>query len=297
MEDLDGRMRLHGTKEVHVLPDVRTTFQLFAAHLRRVDAPWSYPPHAHAMFELNVVTEGVQRFAIESKTLEQRPGDIAIVRPGERHAATADDGKTMAYFCLHFQADDPLLRRSLHALDRGLYPQGSEVERRIGPAISRLIELATADADAESAALRMRTLSAVYALLAALAEEPQPHRRSADKPAQAGGAARLAEAIAGRIERSVAEGPHGEAEDDAILRIARSLGYSPSHCARVFREAYGMSPRAYRSAVTLREAKLLLLDPFLTVEAIAAKLGYDDPATFSKQFRRWTGMSPREYRT
>ncbi|WP_309118841.1 AraC family transcriptional regulator [Paenibacillus sp.] len=295
MEDLDGRMRLHGTKEVHVLPDVRTTFQLFAAHLRRVDAPWSYPPHAHAMFELNVVTEGLQRFSIESKTHEQRAGDIAIVRPGERHAATADDGDAMAYFCLHFQADDPSLRRSLHALDRGLYPQGSEVERRIGPAISRLIELATAEADAESAALRMRTLSAVYALLAALAEEPEPERRNEGKPA--GAAARLAEAIASRIERSVAEGADGEAEDDAILRIARSLGYSPSHCARVFREAYGMSPRAYRSAVTLREAKLLLLDPFLSVEAIAAKLGYADPATFSKQFRRWTGMSPREYRT
>ncbi|HZG58361.1 helix-turn-helix transcriptional regulator, partial [Paenibacillus sp.] len=110
-------------------------------------------------------------------------------------------------------------------------------------------------------------------------------------------AAPLASRIAERIERSVAGDGRGEADAAIVGDIARALGYSASYCARIFREAYGMSPREYRSAVVLREAKLLLLDPFLTVEAVAAKLGYDDPATFSKQFRRWTGMSPREYRT
>ncbi|HZG78245.1 MAG TPA: AraC family transcriptional regulator [Paenibacillus sp.] len=290
MEDRTGRMRLAGTKELHILPDVRTTFQLFAPHLRRVDAPWAYPPHTHAMFELNVVTEGVQRFDIGGDSFAQRPGDIAIVRPGERHSAAAEG--TMAYFCLHFQADDPLLRGAMRALDRGLYPQGSDVERRIGPAVARLIELARGDGDETSASARMRTLSAVYGLLAALAEETPQASRSAASEA----ASRLAERIADRIERSAASGAGGDS-DAAIRRIAESLGYSASHCARVFREAYGMSPREYRSAVVLREAKLLLLDPLLSVEAIAARLGYDDPAAFSKQFRRWTGMSPREYRS
>ncbi len=293
MEDRSGRMRLAGTKELHILPDVRTTFQLFAPHLRRVDASWSYPAHAHAMFELNVVMEGAQRIEIDGRPFVQRPGDIAIVRPGERHAAMAEPDGPMAYFCLHFQADDPLLRGALRALDRGVYPRGSALERRIGPALARLVELALGDGDEQSAAARMRTLSAVYALLAALSEETPETGRNASPEA----AARLAERIAARIERSVASGGADGPADAAILRIAESLGYSASHCARVFREAYGMSPRAYRSAVVLREAKLLLLDPLLTIESIAAKLGYDDPAAFSKQFRRWTGMSPREYRS
>jgi AraC family transcriptional activator of pobA len=293
MEDRTGRLRLEGTTELHILPDVQTTFQLFAAHLRRVETPWSYPAHTHAMFEFNVVTEGVQRFTIESRTFEQQPGDIALVRPGERHASVADPRTAMGYFCLHFQADDSVLRRLLLSLDLGVYRKGSMLEQRIGPAIQRLMDLTTTGADAESAAVRMQTLSAVYGLLAALAEGSTEQLPSRPVSSQA---ARLAESVAECIERSVTEGRYDETEA-AITDIARTLGYSSAHCGRVFRDAYGMSPRAYRSSIVLREAKLLLLNPDLTIESIAAKLRYDDAATFSKQFRRWTGMSPRDYRT
>ncbi|MCI3919144.1 AraC family transcriptional regulator [Paenibacillus sp. TRM 82003] len=315
MRDRTGQMVLAGTKELHILPDVQTTFQLFAAHLRRVETPWSYPTHAHAMYELNVVTAGVQRFTVESRVFAQRPGDIVLVRPGERHSSVADggaggsdrsgdgsgdeanSGSEMAYFCFHFQADDPLLRRVLYTLDNVLYRQGSPLERRIGPAVKRLMDLATGTDDADSAAVRMKTLSAVYELLAALAEGSSSETEQAAKqsPPQS---TRLAETIAGRIDHSVLAGDDDGGDDDATIEgIATALGYSAAHCGRIFRDVYGMSPRAYRSAVVLREAKLMLLGGELSVEAIAARLGYDDAATFSKQFRRWTGMSPREYRT
>jgi len=297
--DRTGALQLKGTVELHVLPDVQTTFQLFAAHQRRVETPWAYPIHAHAMFEVNVVTSGMQRFSIEGATFEQRAGDIVLVRPGERHSSVADADGEMAYFCLHFQADDPVLRRRLLAFDRGMYPSDSALSERIGPPLRRLMELATTASagDAEMAPLRMQTLSATYALLAALAEHPPTEDRAGAgdgrDAAVSAQAARLAAEIAGRIERDAA---NGESETP-IADIARSLGYSPAYCGRVFRDAYGMSPRAYRSAVVLREAKLLLLSPDLGIEAIAKRLGYDDPSTFSKQFRRWTGMSPKEFRT
>jgi AraC family transcriptional activator of pobA len=293
MEDRAGRLRLAGTKELHVLPDVQTTFQLFAAHLRRVATPWTYPSHTHAMFELNVVTEGIQRFTIESRTFEQRPGDITFVRSGERHASVAHCSEAMSYFCLHFQADDSVLRRLLLGFDQGMYRKGSPLEERIGPALRRLMELATTEADTDTAALRMQTLSAVYGLLAAIAEgaTDQPPERVLSSQT-----ARLAASIAESIEQSVTHGEEHEAEG-GIADIARTLGYSAAYCGRVFRDAYGMSPRAYRSSIILREAKLLLLNLELTIESIAAKLRYDDAATFSKQFRRWTGMSPRDYRT
>ena len=49
---------------------------------------------------------------------------------------------------------------------------------------------------------------------------------------------------------------------------------------------------------TVREelACWLLLKTDLSVEAIAERLGYEDTSNYSRTFRRWTGMTPREFR-
>jgi AraC-like DNA-binding protein len=44
------------------------------------------------------------------------------------------------------------------------------------------------------------------------------------------------------------------------------------------------------------EAKRLMLDPDLDLQQISARLGYQDPATFTHAFRRWTGLAPSRYR-
>lgn len=48
--------------------------------------------------------------------------------------------------------------------------------------------------------------------------------------------------------------------------------------------------------VRLRRARELLEDPTLTVEAIGERLGYAETASFSRFFRRMTGVSPSTYR-
>jgi len=40
----------------------------------------------------------------------------------------------------------------------------------------------------------------------------------------------------------------------------------------------------------------LLGRPDVNMAAVARVLGYNDPSSFSRAFRRWTGMSPRVYR-
>ena len=48
---------------------------------------------------------------------------------------------------------------------------------------------------------------------------------------------------------------------------------------------------------TRYELACRLLDmPGAKMAAVAKALGYNDPSSFSRAFRRWTGMSPRAYR-
>jgi AraC-like DNA-binding protein len=58
-----------------------------------------------------------------------------------------------------------------------------------------------------------------------------------------------------------------------------------------------MAPRDYASRVRERRARMLLLDEDLSIERVAQQLGFDEPAHFSRQFKRWSGMSPRDFRT
>jgi len=39
-----------------------------------------------------------------------------------------------------------------------------------------------------------------------------------------------------------------------------------------------------------------LLDEGLTVAQVGAGVGYPEPSVFTRVFRRWTGMTPRQFR-
>ncbi len=43
-------------------------------------------------------------------------------------------------------------------------------------------------------------------------------------------------------------------------------------------------------------ARRMLVDPGLKIVDVAAELGYSDSANFTRAFRRWTGVPPREFR-
>ena len=44
-------------------------------------------------------------------------------------------------------------------------------------------------------------------------------------------------------------------------------------------------------------ARSYLSDPELTLAQVAYLLGYADQSAFSNSFRRWTGQSPRRFRS
>ena len=58
----------------------------------------------------------------------------------------------------------------------------------------------------------------------------------------------------------------------------------------------GTSWRQVVDRVRLEACAPLLLSPSITLAEISARLGYSDPAHFTRAFQRWTGESPSAYR-
>ena len=81
----------------------------------------------------------------------------------------------------------------------------------------------------------------------------------------------------------------------SVTELAELCKLSVSHFRRVFKEKTGFTPLGYRESVRIHWAKQLLISDFFTVSEIAHKLGYYDIYHFSKDFKRYTGMSPKEY--
>ena len=61
-------------------------------------------------------------------------------------------------------------------------------------------------------------------------------------------------------------------------------------------QAEGQSYQRLLDAARYQHACDLLHNISLSIEAIAQSLGYQDPANFTRAFRKWSGLSPRDWR-
>ncbi len=79
--------------------------------------------------------------------------------------------------------------------------------------------------------------------------------------------------------------------------VARAVGRSSSSISHVFRERLGTTYRAALIEARLRRAEAVLREePGATVKEACYRAGYDDPAYFSRLYRKVRGESPSEYR-
>jgi AraC-like DNA-binding protein len=71
---------------------------------------------------------------------------------------------------------------------------------------------------------------------------------------------------------------------------------TPTELRTAVRRGAGCSPKDYLLGVRLGRAKELLAATELPVAAVARRVGYDDPAYFSRLFTRRVGMAPVRFR-
>ena len=112
--------------------------------------------------------------------------------------------------------------------------------------------------------------------------------RPADRPA-APRSNRFTAQVEQRLEAALESG------DVGIDRIARDLGYSRQTLYRRLKEE-GTTYERLLDGLRRRLALRFIRDQGLSVKEAAYRLGFSDPAAFSRAFKRWTGTSPGEMR-
>ncbi|MFD2472383.1 helix-turn-helix domain-containing protein [Amycolatopsis silviterrae] len=82
----------------------------------------------------------------------------------------------------------------------------------------------------------------------------------------------------------------------SVDEMARIACLSKYHFVRVFHEVTGLTPARFVTALRLREASRLLLLSEMAVMDVGTAVGYSSAATFTNQYRRYTGFAPRDLR-
>lgn len=86
------------------------------------------------------------------------------------------------------------------------------------------------------------------------------------------------------------------AEALSLETLSQLVGYTPQYLSSMFSEEVGMNIQAFLQCMRIEEACKLLTTTNLSVAEVAAAVGYQDTRHFSKVFRRYHVISPREYR-
>jgi AraC family transcriptional regulator len=85
-------------------------------------------------------------------------------------------------------------------------------------------------------------------------------------------------------------------EEIGIEELAGVACLSPFHFIRMFRNRVGTTPSRHLGRMRLDHAKTLLATRNLALYEVALCCCFSSQASFTRAFRRATGMTPQEYR-
>ncbi|WP_213581610.1 AraC family transcriptional regulator [Paenibacillus sp. J2TS4] len=287
-------------------PNMTSTLQIVGCHFSVKPPGWSFPNHHHHLFELLYCWGGSVTHIINGHKLQLHAGDWLLLKSGVRHEMENKSEEPYSFFNLHFDIDDPKLRQRLSHSPYGRLTKEEALQTNLSRYIQEIEQLlqrsllsdnslpSCPDARLEltydnQIALQAFTLLIVREIVLFLSsgksgsDLPAPHKDATQNEAD------TAHIIAERLQSMVLTA-------GSVSTIAEELHLSRSQCSKIFTKIYGIPPRQYLSRLKLNKAKELLVNSDMTIEAIASRLGFGSISHFSRQFRRWVGKSPSQFR-
>ena len=81
----------------------------------------------------------------------------------------------------------------------------------------------------------------------------------------------------------------------SLDEVSRAVNVSPYYFSKLFKEEKGENFVEYLTRVRMETAKKLLSTTDMSMKEICRQIGYSDPNYFSRNFKKYTGMTPTEY--
>ena len=224
--------------------------------------------------------EGEGWFKLEEQIYNVRENQFFILPPNHAHSYGADKDSPWTIYWIHFTGP--------HA---AIYSENSQEPMNIRPAInSRISErqhvfeeiFSTLERSTNLESLRYAS-SLLHYYLASMRYLRLYRPEAPTSPS-------LIDAVKHYMQENIEKRL-------TLEQIAHYTGYSPSHFSSLFRKATGESPLAYLNRLKIEHACLLLKTTDMRINQICHKVGISDNYYFSRLFKQYQGISPKQYRS
>ncbi len=84
--------------------------------------------------------------------------------------------------------------------------------------------------------------------------------------------------------------------NQSVADYAAILNVSPNHLTKSVKTVTGKSSRQWIDELIVLEAKVLLYQSCLTISEVSYGLGIEDPSYFGRMFKKYTGLTPTDFR-
>lgn len=241
-------------------------------------------PHHHPqMGQITYWFEGRGTYRIEDETWNFSAPTISFVPSSVVHGFEVEDG-TDAFV---ISISDDLLRTLEPAVDLDLTKPcliGGTAADPLWIRLNALISM-VADEYKGSARASPRLISGLIGVVLSQIGNLGGHQNMEEmSPSRA---------LAGALRRAI---DRHYREDWPVSRYVDLLATTPHLLDKAARETFGQSVKDMLMDRRLLEAKRLLRFTIRSVEDIGREIGFEDPAYFSRFFRRRTGHSPAQWR-
>ncbi len=248
------------------------------------------PVHLQNCYEISYIMAGVGQFVCDNVEYPVRQGDVFINRLGEEHYTKSSAYDPLRFFYVGFLfSSNPVIQREYADVIR-LF------EQRERPVIQDRFHISSTFLSMFNEFLSDSPLKelVVDSCLQQLVCMTYRDFISAEKTVYAQKNKRnnvdsVLYEIINYVDLNIQTIRH-------LSDISRHLGYSYSYISSVFSEEMGMTLKVYVDNKKIEYAKSLLYKGAVITD-VAEAMGYDSVHTFSRVFKRKTGMSPTVYRT
>ncbi|MDT8975930.1 AraC family transcriptional regulator [Paenibacillus sp. chi10] len=242
-------------------------------------------PSVHDYGIVHCVQSGRGKFTIRGVAYEVGAGESFFIFPGELHHYVADEADPWQYRWIGYRGSG--VEQLLAIIGIGPHApivQGYRIHRveALFRNVYKALQIGGSAGDMEAEGY-MRVVLAEYARTTDKGSDANNDDKRSDIERQVEQAARW---LSLQFDKSI-----------SIDELAHTLGYHRTYLSKMFRKQMGESPMQFLLRIRMERAKTLLMTTRLTIEQIAAAVGYEDALYFSKLYKKWYSHSPSSHRT